>query len=89
MRREEIERVRSELFRVEETPTLRLAYTGGATRPVAECLACGHDLPLAVWKDAPFADVTHGLCEPCRDAAAHLRGPCSPERGCSCERRAA
>ncbi len=70
---------------VVEHPPIRFAASNEkGIRPIGECLACGHIHALAVWKDAPLADVTHGLCEACRDAAEHLRGPCSPERGCLC-----
>ena len=71
---------------VTQLPPIRFAASNEkGIRPVGECLACGHIHALAVWKDAPLADVTHGLCEACRDAAMPLRGACSKERGCLCE----
>lgn len=52
--------------------------------PVGECLCCGHILPLAIWKDAPLAEVTHGVCQACQVMTQPNRGPCSTERGCRC-----
>lgn len=84
-RREELEQARRSRVVVTEHPTIRFAVSKAGFAPVGECLICGHVMKLALWKDAPLADVTHGVCEACRDAAMHLRGPCSPERGCLCE----
>jgi len=63
-------------------PVVLPGADAGELPPVGECLACGHRMPLAVWRDG--TDI--GLCTPCRDAALPLRGPCSTERGCRCVR---
>lgn len=50
---------------------------------VQTCLSCGHLRALAVWHiERP--DI--GICYPCRDAAAVVRGPCQPsESECYCQ----
>lgn len=65
--------------------TYKSTPPSGPAPPIGECLACGHIHALAVWKDAPFSEVGSGLCGGCRDAAVHLRGSCSTERGCLCD----
>lgn len=69
---------------LQSAPIRFAASNAKGIRPIGECLACGHIHALAVWKDAPLSDVTHGLCEACRHAAMPLRGACSDERGCLC-----
>jgi hypothetical protein len=72
---------------VVQHPPIRLSLGGDPSiQPVGKCLACGHTMPLAAWSGRALADVTEGVCGPCRDAALPLRGPCSKERGCLCER---
>jgi len=51
--------------------------------PIADCLVCGHRMPLAIWNGT---DPAFGVCEGCRQNGRENRGPCTPERGCSCER---
>lgn len=85
-RRDELEAARRRRVHVGQSPPLMFAAGGpGGIGPVGECLCCGHLMRLAVWKDAPYSDVTHGVCAPCRDVALPLRGHCSTERGCLCE----
>ena len=85
-KRQELEAARLRRKHVHQSPPILFAGSNAeGIAPVGECLACGHIMKLAVWKDAPWSEVTHGLCGPCRDAAMHLRGACSTERGCLCE----
>jgi hypothetical protein len=51
--------------------------------PIASCLLCGHEQPLAVYREG----TTTGVCSECRDLAAPNRGPCSPARDCACWHR--
>ena len=44
-----------------------------ASQPGGACLSCAHIRAFAVWDAALMV----GICGPCRDAAEHLRGPCS------------
>lgn len=74
-------------FALVKKRSVRFATDGKHFFPVGECLACGHVMQLVVWKEAPLAEVTHGLCASCRDAALPLRGHCSAERGCLCDGR--
>jgi len=48
--------------------------------PIAECLICGHDMQLAIWRDG----TNIGVCAGCREQGAANRGPCSPARDCAC-----
>ena len=83
--REELERWRDEHHKIMPLQTVSIAIENQAILPVAECLACGHRMPLAVWQaGVAYSGTRAGLCAPCRDAALHLRGHCSPERGCRC-----
>jgi len=52
--------------------------------PIMACLLCGHELPLALYREG----TNIGVCKACRDLAAPNRGPCSPERDCGCWHRA-
>lgn len=51
--------------------------------PIAECLACGHEQPLAAFREGTNV----GICRECRDLALPNRGPCSPVRDCGCWHR--
>lgn len=69
-----------------EPPRKIRAWLGEAgIQPIGMCLVCGHVKVLAVWKGI-VGDSPPGVCGPCRDAAVHLRGDCSAERGCLCDR---
>jgi hypothetical protein len=72
----DIERIREQAWQVEPLRRSKLFYSkkSGLT-PVGECLCCGLVMALAAWKDEPLGQVTHGVCGPCLEATASLRGP--------------
>lgn len=47
---------------------------------VAECIGCGHILPLTSY----VVGTSDGLCEACCVLTRNNHGPCSDARGCLC-----